>query len=339
MATLRTPPRAARQPSRGAPPISPMNGSGTDASSMPLKCNICIKSKPIPFAGSSTYASEYVKHPLPATPSKTDGMPSAPVPPAIPFTAKSTYEQHYPGHRVVRPPQLSFAPPPKEEQPVPFLGESSYHRDYVRHPLPSAPPGRAAPIAEPERIPFTAGSTYSAEFTGHQIQKPSFIPSEPPLPQPHVPFEGTSTYASEFTRKPLDRVQPQQIRPSPASEPSIPFAAESTYSSSYVQHRLPAPQQILQQPDPCAEYECHRHDQYQLQVGRQQTLGELRSLVMAQLQGSDALENGASIRRVDIMHHGQRLTEDTWTLEQCGVTEPATELEIVVQQKPAVQRW
>mmetsp|Transcript_53524 Transcript_53524/g.98995 ORF Transcript_53524/g.98995 Transcript_53524/m.98995 type:complete len:294 (-) Transcript_53524:100-981(-) len=159
----------------------------------------------IPFEGQSSYAYDFVKHPL----SKTDPVAARGTSwrPTDAPTGTTTYSNHYVRHPLKgpEPPMVVAA-----RQTLPFEGKSSYAQDFVKHPIKPAvvhrPEERMAPPGT-----FDAITTYASAYVGH-MPRPR-TPREGRSAPTSLPFHGNSEYKQEYIKK--DIALPERLHLEP----------------------------------------------------------------------------------------------------------------------------
>lgn len=152
------------------------------------------------FEGKTSYDMDYVKHPLetrqPVRPQTSWARkPEGPL-------GKSTYSVHYPWHDVQPPAYVPQAAAPKAS--APFEGVTSYHTDFIKHPLrPRTPMGPRVRAVTPG--PFEGTTTYNVDYQKHPAHRtPRAIAYGPTLKPDTGPFQGTTEYTREYLKHEIE---------------------------------------------------------------------------------------------------------------------------------------
>jgi hypothetical protein len=153
-----------------------------------------------PFRGVSSYANDFVEHPL---------KPRKPVAPQVNKwprggkTGDTMYKTQYPWHDVD--PQPAVQPQPSiPSRNVPFDGNTSYKNDYVKHPI---RPRSAAPSKMPRGMPapFDGATTYNTDFQKYHTPRTGPAKPYPSTLRPDTgPFDGIPEYKREYIKHPLE---------------------------------------------------------------------------------------------------------------------------------------
>ena len=208
--------------------------------------------KAVKFEGESTAHSDFHAHPLEAAQRMLPSARAEEAGPAAPFEGESSMRAHYQA-----PPAEALKVVPADVrsrqgemqhssvQTARFEGESTAHRDFPAHTVPSLPDVRPAFLEAGGgacKLPFDGESSMRAHYQAPPAEALRITHCDAQLRQANlqhdsvkaVKFEGESTAHSDFHAHPLEAVQ--GLLPSARVEelgPAAPFEGESSMRAHY----------------------------------------------------------------------------------------------------------